>query len=325
VRALVLHVVLVAVACKAEPSEKRELGQPQPKDKLAELFGRSGFELAFAKDRPLLAATLNEVLHDWADDLCKAADEEPRVRRAIVAMKSDPYGITLERQVTACLDGTDAELVFDHDGKVSSLSVKVTVAPGSEARRGLLAFLDSKYGGSPTTIAEQRGTVRYYVEPASHLRAVVVEASDAVIVNHSRYLPISELIGGDKPGLSIEGVHMPYGLLDEIALDDPRHYVRSGDPARLFYPPTELGNEYTAIELKHYNGEPDTFAYEVDIPYRGHEPTSEHVLALLRAKFGEPTTTRRPDADNRYDTFEKGGRRVETRRFNGVWEIEVRK
>lgn len=305
----------------------------EPAEKVVgEKFG----DLSTVNGKLMLGATLDEAKAAYGERLCDIAEKGPELQKAYEAAEKDSlsrlqdvrrelrYCPALPRAAETSKPFGD-QLRFGLDGRLASVFMQFDVGNSPELIKQLLALADKTYGGKPTEIKTQYGTDRYYYDPASKLRTKVIASEQSVSFEQSRYLPLTELIGGDKPGLSIEGAHMPVGTFAEIKADDPEHYRQRGELASLYYPPTELAYQHTEADLLFYSGDKKTYGYRVNLQYEKDKATGDKIMDLLKAKFGEPKPAKGgTETDTTYN-FTKNGRKVAARRVNEQFQITVTK
>jgi hypothetical protein len=214
---------------------------------------------------------------------------------------------------------------FGLDGKLASIFVSFSTGQSGELLKQLAETTNALYGGNPVEVKGTYGLERYYFDPATKQRVKVMLGEQSVNVEFSHYLPVAELVGGDKPGLSIEGPHMPVGTQAQIKADDPAHYAQRGESARLYYPATEFAQSTTEVQIQEYAREKKSYGYRINLHHTDNEAAGDEVFDLLKAKFGEPKVDKRTTDKDKYWTFSKNGRKVEARRVSQQWQILVTK
>jgi hypothetical protein len=144
-------------------------------------------------------------------------------------------------------------------------------------------------------------------------------------VSVSPYLPLTELLGGDGPGLGIETKSMLGGTYKQIAAEDPAHFRQSGELASLLFPATDFAAGPTEVSLEIWSRETKTHQYTVTLHYTDDEATGELIFTMLKAKFGEPKKdSKSTDADTTFN-FKKNGRNIAARKVSQQWQLTVSK
>lgn len=299
------------------------------------ILGEKG-ELAFAAGKPLLGATIDELHAAWKAKLCDFDERGAELKKAFADAEKDllvqirdhrpqlRYCADLPRTVDTTAPYGD-EFRFGDDGRVASMYLTFKVNKSPAMMKQLLETIDKTFGGKPVEVKTKYGTDRYYFDPTAKIRAKVTVSEQSVGLEYSKYLPVAELIGGDKPGLSIEGAHMPVGTHAEIKADDPLHFKQRGESAYLYYPATEYGYRNTEVELEQYASDRKTYGYRVVLHHTDNEAAGDQVFELLKAKFGEPKQDKKSTDKDVYYNFTKNGRKVSARRVSEQWQITVTK
>ncbi len=302
---------------------------------LSKHLGGKGFELAFAAGKPLFGATLDELQAAWGKTLCKIDEQGPKIKAAIAANQADSLaqlegsmlGISVcwpIGRTTQIYHGNDDAFTLGPDGKVLMyrMSVEVDGSPG--LAKLVIADLDAKFG---TAIELKRGedTVRTYLDPVAKLRAEVTVGPAWINLAMGPYMPLAELLGGDRPGLGIETASMPGGTFEKIQSEDPAHFRTQGVLASLVFPGTEFSLAPTEISLQRWAKETKTYGYRVVVHFTDREALGDEMFEMLKAKFGEPKADKRSTATDLFFNFAKGGRNVVARRVSQQWQIDVSK
>lgn len=309
--------------------------QYEPVEKI---LGEKGNAFALAPDgKPLIGMKLEEFHTAMGAKLCRWDEEGPKLQKAYEeaqktwnnGLRDAQKGIHICTPVPRTVEqytsmGDTAR--FGMDGKLESIHISFQVAKSADLIKGLAATFDKAYGGKPVEVKEKSGAVsRYYFDPAAKTRVKVTMDENWVGLTYGWYLPVAELIGGDKPGLSIEGAHMPVGTVEEMKADDPDHWVSFETLHHLFYPPTEFGSMHTDVDINFMSNSKKSANYRVVVHHTDNEAAGDQVFELLKAKFGEPKVDKRTTDVDKYWTFSKNGRKVSARRVSQQWQIEVTK
>jgi hypothetical protein len=214
------------------------------------------------------------------------------------------------------------QIRFGLDGKVASIYLGFETNGSETLQQQLVALMDAKFGAA-TVVPTERGIYRSYFDPASKRRAKVNVGERSVSLELSRFLPVAELIGGDKPGLSIENASLPVGTFAAIKAADHEHYRQRGVLASLYYPPTEFAQQHTEVKLDFFDKHTKTHGYSVVLHHTDNEAAGDQVLELLKAKFGEPKLDKRSTEGDQTFLFAKNGRKVSARRVKQQWQLRV--
>lgn len=300
------------------------------------LLGDKGFELAHLAGKPMLGATLDELHAAWKDRLCKWDEEGTKLKNAFAEWEKDSIKRVEHSQMSIrfctpvqrgvdTFSGLGDQIRIGEDGKVASYHISWGLNGSAELLKQLTSFFDTKFGGKPVEVKDGSSVERYYFDPAGKNRARVSITENHVGLEVSKYMPVAELIGGDKPGLSIEGAHMPGGTFEQIKADDPEHFRQHGTLAALYYPPTEFDGKNLDVDLLFYSGDKKTYGYRVNLFHKNNEAAGDEVFELLKKKFGEPKADKKSTDKDKYWNFSKNGRKVNARRVSQTWQITVTK
>jgi len=303
---------------------------------LEKLLGDKGNAFAMANGKSVLGMTVDEFKAAMGDKLCKFDEEGTELKKDLAEAEKDLLASMRDakRTIHICFDnprtvqmfnslGDDAR--FGYDGKLSSIYISLQAGKSAELIKQTAALLDKTYGGNPVVIETDNGKDNWYFDPANKTQVRVSLGADWMGIEYGSLFPVAELIGGDKPGLSVEGAHMPVGTFEQIKADDPTHYAQRGESAFLYYPPTEFNFGQTEVDLQIYAHEKKTYAYRTVIHHTKNPAQGDKVLELLKAKFGEPKKDKKSTDKDEFWNFSKNGRKVEARRVSDQWQINVTK
>jgi hypothetical protein len=300
------------------------------------LLGASGFDLAFAAGKPLLGATLDELKAAWGDALCDFDENAPRIKDAFIKNAADSLNSLrdVQRDLDLCQPGKRTVAVHMdtrdsiHVGlneKAVTLVMSFPTGESKEIEQQLIGFLDKKLGEPADVLESDKTSERTYLDPAGKKRIVARILRQSVQLWVSDYLPLAELIGGEGPGLSVEGKGIIGKSFDDIKAADPEHFRASGELASLYYPPTKFGGQHTEIALERNAGAKKVHGYTVVLHHKDREAAGDEVFELLKAKFGEPKKDKRSTDTDLYYNFKKDGRKISARRVSQQWQLRVSK
>jgi hypothetical protein len=306
-----------------------------PYEPIPKLLGDKGFQLAFAAGKPLFGATLDELHAAWGTALCDFEREAPKIKDAFAKNAADSlyrldvYQLKLRLcpklpRTTEQYTPAGDTIRIGFDGKVLALVMSIPTGGSAELQQQILEQLDAKFGKA-IELKTEKHQVRSYFDPAAKLRAIVSVHEQSVGLEVGPYLPVAELLGGDRPGLSIEAPSMPGGTFEQIEKDDPTHFRRMGTLASLIYPPTEYGQGNTEVGLDFYDKHKETYGYHVVLHHTDREAAGDEVFALLGAKFGEPKKDAKSKEGDLYFNFAKNGRKLSARRVSQQWQLRFTK
>jgi hypothetical protein len=308
-------------------------------ESLPGLLGDKGFDLAFAKDKPLVGATLDELKAAWGGKLCDFEKEGANVKASIEEYRKESLGMWHDKKkdLRLCLAlprGTEQytpygdRVTFGRMGKVHEVLFSFPTGGSPELEKQMLAFFDGKYG-KPTELTDSSGgKERWYFDPATRRRAIVMYGrGDSVALAVSSYYPIAEMLAADTPGvIAVATKSMPGGTPEQIEKEDPEHFNPHGELQELVYPGTDWSRHETEIDLSNYEGEKTTYAYTVNFHHSNNEAAGDAVMAMLENKLGPAKKAANwTEADQFYELKTKAGKRVEARRTKGVWWLRVNK
>ena len=306
-----------------------------PYEPLTKLLGAKGWDLAFAEGKPLLGATIDELHAAWGGALCDYDREGARIKEAFAKNKEDSLyriedaraQLRLCRPLPRTVETTVAmgdTLRFGLDGKVQAVVFSIPTGGSAELAKLIAEELDAKFG-KPVELQRDKVAERWYFDPAGKNRAVAAFHEQSVGLTVSKYLPVAELLAGDKPGLSIETASMPVGEPAQIEKEDPEHFRRKGTLQSLIYPATDYSMWGTEIELNAYAKQKKTYEYSVVLHFEGNEPFGDEIMKLLETKFGAGKPNKRSKENDAYWDFAAKGRKVEARRTPGQIRVSVSK
>jgi len=308
-------------------------------DSLAGLLGPTGFDLAFAKDKPLVGATVDELKAAWGGKLCDFDKEGANVKAAIEEYRKESLGLWHDKKkdLRLCLAlprGTEQytpygdRVTFGRMGKVTEVLFSFPTGGSPELEQQMLAFFDSKFG-KPTELADTSGgKERWYFEPATKRRAIVMYGrGDSISLAVSSYYPIAEMLAADTPGvIAVATKSMPGGTAEQIEKEDPEHFNPHGGLEELVYPGTDWSRQETDVGLNNYEGDRATYAYTVTFHHSNNEAAGDEVMALLEKKLGPAKKAKNwTEKDQFYEFKTKAGQKVEARRTSQQWWLRVSK
>ncbi len=298
----------------------------EPYQPLSELLGRSGFGLAFAKDKVLLGATVEELHEAWGNTLCQFETEGPKIQddyKLHVADSANKFPTLGNNSIEMCWDTNrginhvyfeNDTVSFGENGNTTRFSMSIATQGSKRYAEEILAFFDAKFG-EPVIISSQDGKTRYYVDAESQRQAVVLQTSQHVHFDYLKYMPLETLFGGEGPGLSIEPKSV-FGTYPEIAKEDPEHFRASGTSASLYYPPIDFANFNTQLSLEKNSGSEKVSTQTITLRYGANLEFAKRVLVQLGKKFGSPTSeTKSDDGRYVYFKFKSKKRKVEVSQY----------
>lgn len=308
-------------------------------DSLAGLLGPSGFDLAFAKDKPLVGATIDELKAAWGGKLCDFDKEGANVKASFEEYRKEALGLwhDKKKQLRLCLAlprGTEQytpfgdTVTFGRMGKVNEVVFSFPTGGSPELEKQMLAFFDTKYGKATELTDGSGGKERWYFDPATKRRAIVMFGrGENVVLAVSSYYPIAEMLAADTPGvIAVATKSMPGGTAEQIEKEDPEHFNPHGGLEELVYPGTDWVRQETEVDLQNYEGEKATYAYTVTFHHSHNEAAGDAVMALLEAKLGPAKKASNwTETDQYYDFKTKAGKKVEARRTSQQWWLRVNK
>ncbi|MBA3397014.1 MAG: hypothetical protein H0T89_30570 [Deltaproteobacteria bacterium] len=304
---------------------------------IAKGLGGPGFDLAFAAGKPLFGATLDELKAAWGATLCDFDDEAPRMKEAFEENAKDSIASLrdVKRELAVCRElprtvetGTPGrdKIRIGVDARAFAIRMVFPVSGSPELRQQLVSELDAKFGKA-VEVKWEKNVQRGYFDPAAKLQAIASIGEQSVVLEVGPYLSVAELLGGDKPGLSIETASMIGGTFEQIQKEDPTHFRQSGELAALIYPPTEFSAFQTDIGLHRFANAKKTHQYTV-VLHDNHRPgAGDEVLALLKQKYGDPKPSKahKSTETDQYWDFAKLGRKVQARRVSEQWQLTYSK
>lgn len=302
---------------------------------LPALLGGKGFDLAFAKDRALIGATLEELHTAWGAKLCDWERQSEKMTKAYAENAKDSlyrlenYDLQLKlcpawsRTVEEFSPSSDT-IYMGHDQKAFAIGMSLPTGGSPELAAQLVKQLDDKFGAA-TEVKGNDTTDRYYFDPATKRRAVVKVGKDYINVTVGVYMPVAELIGdASTPGLAIETPSMVGGTIEQISKENEKTIHHMGTLHELVLPPTEWTFWQTSVDLEFMAHETKSNGYRVVVHHTGYEKGGDDLYALLVAKYGEPKKTTGDDKDKTF-TFKKGNRTLSARRVSEQWQLGVTK
>jgi hypothetical protein len=302
---------------------------------IATLLGPTGFDLAFAKGKPLFGATLDELHAAWGAQLCdwdRKADKlkkdyEDNVKDSIASLEMSALQLRLCTGGSRTVEqfaGLGDTIYMGLDQKAFAIGMSFRTGGSPELAAQIAKELDAKFGAA-TEVKEGDDTVRYYLDPASKQRAIAKLGKDYVNLTVGPYLPVAELIGdATKPGLAIETPSMIGGTVAQIAAEDAAHIRHQGVLHSLVYPPTEWTFFQTEVRLDLWAKETRTHGYHTVLHHTHNPKAGDDLYALLETKYGKPKKVAGDDKDKTF-SFAKGGRKLEARRVSEQWQLTYAK
>lgn len=306
---------------------------------LSGLLGDKGFELAFAKGKPLLGATIDELKTAWGGKLCDFDKEGENVKKSFEEYRKEGLGMwhDKKKELRLCLAlprGTEQytpfgdTVTFGRMGKVLEVRFSFPTGGAAELEKQMLAFFDGKYGKA-TELTTSQGKERWYFDPATKQRAIVYYGGQGenVVLAVSGYYPLAEMLAPDAPGVIAPATKsMPGGSVEAIEKEDPEHFNPHGGLPELVYPPTDWVRQETEIDLDFYEGDKSSYAYSVNIHFGDNPAAGDEIMKMLEAKLGPAKKAANWKEDDQfYDFKTKAGKRVEARRTKSVWWLRVNK
>ena len=311
-------------------------------DSLDTLLGPKGFELAFAAGKPLIGATVDELSAAWGGKLCDFSREGAEVKKSIEDYRTSWNGLWHDKrhQLRLCLPlarFVDENTPFGDTiyigrmGRVEEVVLSFQTGGAPELLTQATQFLDAKYG-TATELTSSTGTKqRWYFDPQTRQRAIMLLGPESFSLAIGRYVPTAELLAADKPGvLSVATKSMPGGTPAAIAKEDPEHFNPHGTLPALVFPASDWSREEMEISLESWDKAPTTHAYRVVLHHTDNEAAGDEVFALLEKKLGPAKKDAQSKdsgaAKDLFYTFKaKDGTKVQARRVSQQWQIEVSK
>lgn len=306
---------------------------------LSGMLGDKGFELAFAKGKPLIGATPDELKAAWGGKLCDWDKEAAAVKASIEEYKKESLGLWHDKKknLRLCLAlprGTEQftpfgdTVTFGRMGKVLEVIFSFPTGGSPELEKQMLAFFDGKYGKA-TELTTSTGKERWYFDPATKQRAIVSYGGtgENIVLVVGNYYPIAEMLAADTPGvIAVATKSMPGGTADAIAKEDPEHFNPHGELAELVFPGTDWVRQETDVGLDFYAGDKSSYAYSVTFHHSNNDAAGDEVMALLEKKLGPlKKASNWTEKDQFFEAKTKAGKKVELRRTSQQWWVRVNK
>ena len=228
---------------------------------LPSMLGAKGFELAFAAGKPLIGATLDELSAAWGGKLCDFAEEGPGVKASIEEYRTDWNGLWYDKkhQLRLCLalprtleqyTPLGDTIYVGRMGRVEEVVFTFQTGGSPELTKQTLDFFDAKYGKA-TELTTSTGKERWYFDPATKQRAIILVGDESISLVAGRYYPIAEMLAADAPGvIAVATKSMPGGKPAQIEKEDPEHFNPHGTLPRLVYPATDWARQETEIRAR---------------------------------------------------------------------------
>ncbi|MGE0401018.1 MAG: hypothetical protein AB7T06_30190 [Kofleriaceae bacterium] len=306
-----------------------------PYESVQKLLGGKGFDLAFAKDKPLFGATPDELHAAWGAKLCDWERESTKMKKAFEENAKDSIA-RLENhdlQLKLCpawartiqeYSPSNDTIFIDHNQHAFAIGMSFPLGGSPELSAQLVKEFDAKFG-TATEVKDGEDTERYYFDPAAKMKAVVKVGKDYINLTVGPYMPVAELIGdASKPGLAIETPSMVGGTVEQISKENEKTIHHMGTLHELVYPPTEWTFWPTAVDLNWMAHETKSYGYRVVVHHTHYPKGGDDLYALLVAKYGEPKKTEGDDKDKTF-SFAKGNRKLSARRVSEQWQLQVTK
>tara|TARA_R110002096_G_scaffold77896_12_gene183584 strand:- start:100942 stop:102420 length:1479 start_codon:yes stop_codon:yes gene_type:complete len=304
---------------------------------LGEFLGATGFELAFAKDKPLLGASIEELHAAWGDALCNYEEQGPPLIASYAENRENSIGTfppSYNYYIDLCWDlnrgaGTNTKrdkLDVGANGRVARYRMTVPTQGSPELAASTIAFLNKKLG-EPVVTESEHGQEHHYAsaEDGLKVKALVTKGNEDVHVVITEFLPLEQLLGGDGPGLGVAPESV-FGTFEDIAKDDPDHFEPSGVLASLVYPGTEFSSHLTKVKLSKMAKAKKVTSYSVVLHYKGYPDLEAKILSLLETKFGPARESKRKASKGKFLDFGgKGQHKVEVWQVNEQFQITFSK
>ena len=304
-------------------------------DSVSALLGPTGFDLAFTAGKPLVGATLDELHKAWGGKLCDYDKEAENIRKSIEEYRTDWNGQWYDKKKSLRLCLAQPRTIeqytplgdtirFDRMGKVEEVMFTFQTGGSAELTKQLIAFFDAKFG-KPTELATSSTVERWYFDPATKRRAILMIGPENMSLAVSNYFPIADMLKPDSPGVvSVVTKSMPGGTPEQIGKEDPEHFNPHGTLPELVFPGTEWSRHETEIDLSMWDKAKTTHGYSVVFHHTNNEAAGDEVFKLLEAKLGPAKKDSKWTEKDQYYNFKaKNGNTVETRRSSQQWWIRV--
>lgn len=299
------------------------------------LLGGKGFDLAFAKDKPLFGATLDELHTAWGAKLCDWDRQSETIKKQYAENTKDSLyqleNSLLQLRFCPAWSRTIEEyspsadtIYMGRDARVFAVGLSFPTGGSPELAAQLVKSFDDKFG-TATEIKDGETTERFYFDPATKMRAIANVGKDYINLKVSPYMPVADIIGdASKPGFAIETPSMVGGTVEQISKENEKTIHHMGTLHELVYPPTEWTFFQTEVDLNWMAHETKSNGYRIVVHHTHYEKGGDDLYALLVAKYGEPKKTESDDKGKTY-TFAKGGRTLRAWRVSEQWQLTVTK
>lgn len=310
-----------------------------PYESFPKLLGEKGFELAFAKDKPLFGATIDELHTAWGAKLCDWERESTRMKKAFEENAKDSlyrlenHDLQLKlcpawaRTIEQYSPSSDT-IYIDHLGHAFAIGMSFATGGSPELAAHLVKRFDTKFGDA-TELKTDEGSERYYFDTNAKMRAIVSVGKDYINLKLGPYMPVTELIGdASKPSLAIETPSMIGGTVEQISKENEKTIHHMGELHELIYPPTDWTFWPTEVELTWMAHETKSSYYRVVVHHDHNEKAGDALFELLKAKYGEPKKTEGDGSAEKGTTYtfaSKGGRTMKAWRIKEQWQLHVSK
>lgn len=303
---------------------------------LEEFLGSTGFELAFAKDKALLGASIEELHTAWGDSLCDYEEQGPQLIAAYAEHRADSinrFPPSYKGDIDLCWElprgaGTSVKrdkIDIGSNGRVSRYRMNVPTKGSPEITASTLSFLNKKMGDA-VIVESKDGPEHHYVSAEKGLKAeALVTKAHGIHIVFSEFLPLEQILGGDGPGLGVEPEGV-FGTFEDIAKADPDHFEPSGTLASLVYPGSEFSSGLTEISLSKMSKAKKVSSYRLVLHYGGYPELEKKILSLLEKKFGPARESKREAGEGKYLDFGgKGQRKVSAWQVSDQFQITFTK
>ncbi len=300
------------------------------------LLGGKGFDLAFAKDKALLGATLDELHAAWGAKLCDWERQSEAMKKAFAENAKDslyqlePSRLQLRfcpawsRTIEEYSPAADT-ISMGRDGKVFAVRMSFPTGGSPELAAQLVKTFDDKFGDATELTENETTKARFYFDTDKKMRAIATVSKDYVNLSVGPYMPIADIIGdASTAGFAIETPSMVGGTVEQISKENEATIHHMGTLHELVLPPTEWSSWQTEVDLHWMAHATKSDGYRIVVHHTNNEPGGDVVFELLKAKYGEPKKTETDDKGKTF-TFKKGNRTVRAWRVNQQWQLNVTK
>ncbi len=305
---------------------------------LETLFGTKGWDLAIAAGKPLIGATIDELNAAWGGKLCDYDREAANIKASFEEYRKEALGLWHDKKkaLRLCLAlprGVEQytplgdTITFGRMGKVEEVAFTFQNGGSPVLAKQAIDFFDAKFGKPVEVANKQGGKQRFYFNPETKQRVIVILGEESVVAIYGRYISAAEWLKADAPGvIAVATPSMPGGTFEQIEKEDPEHFNPHGGLAELVFPASDWTRQETDIGLDIYDKAKNTYAYSVVLHHTDNEAAGDEVFKLLEAKFGPAKKDAKWTETDQYFNFKsKDGKKIETRRSSQQWWIRVNK